>query len=109
GKLCRHDDVYRDVKIAASRSAAFGDTTPPDSERRTGLRSARNSKLLLVAINGWNRDLRAESRLRVCNWNVAIKVVFASFEKLMLLDAQDHIEVTGWSALCASITFACHS
>ena len=99
-KFARNHDVHRDIQIAASRSSAFGNAAAFDSEGRTGLRSGRNCRAFPLRFQESVRDFRAKRGLRKRNWNMAEKVVFAPFEKLVVLDIQNNIQISGRTALC---------
>src|SRR5262245_31946481 len=105
----RNDDVHSDIEIASSRSAALGDTAPFDAESRTGLRSRRNGKLLIFAVDSRHCDLSAKGSLRECDWNVTVEVMVTSFEELVLLYAENDVQISGRTTFCPGVALSRHS
>lgn len=105
-QLRRHDHINRDVKIASSGSASFRNASSFDAKLRTGLRARWDAQLLVFTIDGGNRKLRAERGLRKGDRNVAKQIMLAALEKLVLLNAQHDVKVSGRTAVSAGIAFS---
>src|SRR5262249_35281777 len=94
------------VQVAASRSAAFGNSAALDPECRIRLCSGRNVQLLFFPIKCRHRNLSAKRGLRKCDGNVAVQIVLAPLEEFVFLDIQDDVEIARGTAFSAGVAFA---
>src|SRR2546422_3283341 len=105
GKLCWNGHIHGHVKISAGWASALRNAATFDSKRRARLSAGWNNQLFFLALESGNHDMRAQGGLRKCNGNVAIKIVFAAFEKFVFLNIENDVQISGSAAFAARIAF----
>src|SRR5260221_4718581 len=106
---CRRD-AYADVHVVVAASAALQElhAFAAQAEDLAGL-GAGGDLQRLGAVDRVGGQLRAEGGLRHRDGVLAVDVVVAALELLMLADGDEDVEVPGRSAVDAPLPFAAHA
>src|SRR5207248_1948532 len=101
-----HNDVEIHELVAAARAPQMRHTLPADADHLAVLRRRGDAHLHLAALDRGHADLVAEYGLRRRDAQHVDEVVIVALERLVVLDADEHIEIAGGATAHAGLAVA---